>query len=134
MFGAICQSHQFSSVTSSSSPWECLSLLSSILAIPVSSQSDTVLAVEGVCGVWGHYLTVTEGAAFSLSAAQQQELWLQYSALKITLQLNCDSDPYHEFMPLESSFLITVICAESDLCPAGLQCPNQTQQHSLHTC
>ncbi|KAI9515385.1 hypothetical protein NQZ68_026118 [Dissostichus eleginoides] len=128
----------------------------------ISSQSDTVLAV-GEC-VWGHYLTVTEGAAFSLSAAQQQELWLQYSALKITLQayrqslrndpsdtsisglshtrlfltsfsqLNCDSDPYREFMPLESSFLITVICAESDLCPAGLQCPNQTQQHSLHTC
>ncbi|XP_034074803.1 kell blood group glycoprotein isoform X2 [Gymnodraco acuticeps] len=128
----------------------------------ISSQSDTVLAV-GEC-VWGHYLTVTEGAAFSLSAAQQQELWLQYSALKITLQayrqslrndpsdtsisglshtrlfltsfsqLNCNSDPYREFMPLESSFLITVLCAESDLCPAGLQCPNQTQQHSLHTC
>ncbi|XP_034001598.1 kell blood group glycoprotein [Trematomus bernacchii] len=128
----------------------------------ISSQSDTVLAV-GEC-VWGHYLTVTEGAAFTLSAAQQQELWLQYSALKITLQayrqslrndpsdtsisglshtrlfltsfsqVNCDSDPYREFMPLESSFLITVICAESDLCPAGLQCPNQTQQHSLDTC
>ncbi|KAJ4930531.1 hypothetical protein JOQ06_024842 [Pogonophryne albipinna] len=128
----------------------------------ISSQSDTVLAV-GEC-VWGHYLTVTEGAAFSLSAAQQQELWLQYSALNITLQayrqslrndpsdtsisglshtrlfltsfsqLNCDSDPYREFMPLQSSFLITVICAKSDLCPAGLQCPNQTQQHSLQTC
>ncbi|KAK5921731.1 hypothetical protein CgunFtcFv8_019070 [Champsocephalus gunnari] len=128
----------------------------------IPSQSDTVLAV-GEC-VWGHYLTVTQGAAFSLSAAQQQQLWLQYSALKITLQAyrqslrndpsdtsisglshtrlfltsfsqpNCDSDPYREFMPLESSFLITVLCAESDLCPAGLQCPNQTEQHSLHTC
>ncbi|KAK5861766.1 hypothetical protein PBY51_017219 [Eleginops maclovinus] len=132
----------------------------------IYSQSETVHAV-GDC-VWDHYLTVTEtagrGGAFPLSAAQQQEVWLQYSALQIALQayrlslendpgdtsisglshtrlfltsfsqVNCDSDPYRDFMPLQPSFLITVICAESDLCPAGLQCPNRTQKHSLRTC
>ncbi|KAG7217005.1 hypothetical protein INR49_001659 [Caranx melampygus] len=49
-------------------------------------------------------------------------------------QVNCDFDPYHEFMPLEPSFLITVICANSHLCPSSLQCPRKTQQHSLQTC
>ncbi|XP_031708557.1 kell blood group glycoprotein isoform X2 [Anarrhichthys ocellatus] len=132
----------------------------------VYSHSEMVHAV-GEC-VWAHYLTVTEkagrGGEFSLSAAQQQELWVQYSALQIALQayhqslknhpndtsisglshtrlfltsfsqVNCDSDPYSKCMPLEPSFLITVICAKSDLCPTSLQCPNKTQQHSLETC
>lgn len=49
-------------------------------------------------------------------------------------QVNCDSDTYSEFMPLEPSFLIMVICAKSDQCPASLQCLNNTQQHSLTTC
>ncbi|XP_042345255.1 kell blood group glycoprotein [Plectropomus leopardus] len=132
----------------------------------IYSQSETVRAV-GEC-VWAHYLTVTEkagrGGVFSLSAAQQQEVWVQYSALQIALQayhrslknhpsdtsisglshtrlfltsfsqVNCDLDPYREFMPLEPSFLITVICAKSDLCPTSLQCLNKTQQHSLKTC
>ncbi|XP_032374530.1 kell blood group glycoprotein isoform X1 [Etheostoma spectabile] len=132
----------------------------------IYSQSETVHAV-GEC-VWAHYLTVTEragrGGAFSLSAAQKQEVWVQYSALQIALQayhqslmnhpsdpsilglsqtrlfltsfsqVNCDSDPYREFMPLEPSFLITVICAKSDLCPTSLHCPSKTLQHSLQTC
>ncbi|XP_010741752.3 kell blood group glycoprotein [Larimichthys crocea] len=132
----------------------------------IYSQTETVRAV-GKC-VWAHYLTVTEKAGrdgrFSLSAAQQQEVWVQYSALQIALQayrqslknnpsdtsiaglshtrlfltsfsqVNCDSDPYREFMPLEPSFLITVICAKSGLCPTSLQCPNKTQQDSLQTC
>ncbi|XP_034730041.1 kell blood group glycoprotein isoform X2 [Etheostoma cragini] len=132
----------------------------------IYSQSETVHAV-GEC-VWAHYLAVTEkagrGGAFSLSAAQKQELWVQYSALQIALQayhqslmnhpsdpsilglsqtrlfltsfsqVNCDSDPYREFMPLEPSFLITVICAKSDLCPTSMQCPSETQHHSLQTC
>ncbi|KAK1894781.1 Kell blood group glycoprotein [Dissostichus eleginoides] len=99
----------------------------------ISSQSDTVLAV-GEC-VWGHYLTAyrqslrNDPSDTSISGLSHTRLFLTSFS-----QLNCDSDPYREFMPLESSFLITVICAESDLCPAGLQCPNQTQQHSLHTC
>lgn len=55
----------------------------------VYSQSETVRAV-GKC-VWAHYLTVTGKAGrdgrFSLSAAQQQEVWVQYSALQIALQV-----------------------------------------------
>ncbi|KAM3614025.1 uncharacterized protein V6R79_008684 [Siganus canaliculatus] len=133
----------------------------------IFSQSATVRAV-GEC-VWTRYLTVTEKAGqdnqvSSLSAAQQQEIWAQYSALQIALeayhqslknnpsdtsiaglsqtrlfftsfsQVKCDSDPYSEFMPLEPSFLITVICAKSDLCPTNLQCPNNTRQQSLQTC
>ncbi|XP_038567084.1 kell blood group glycoprotein [Micropterus salmoides] len=100
----------------------------------------------------------------SLSASQLQEVWVQYSALQIALQayhqtlknhpsdtsmsglshtrlfltsfsqVNCDSDPYRELMPLEPSFLITVICAKSDLCPTSLQCFNKTQQHPLQAC
>lgn len=45
----------------------------------------------GEC-VWAHYLTVTEqagrGGVFSLSAAQRQEVWVQYSALQIALQVS----------------------------------------------
>lgn len=56
----------------------------------VYSQSETVHAV-GEC-VWAHYLTVTEKAgrdgASSLSAAQRQEVWVQYSALQIALQVS----------------------------------------------
>jgi len=44
----------------------------------------------GEC-VWAHYLSVTEKAgrdgAFSLSATQQQEVWVQYSALQVALQV-----------------------------------------------
>lgn len=46
----------------------------------------------GEC-VWAHYLAVTEragrGGAFSLSAAQRQEVWVQLSALQIALQVSC---------------------------------------------
>ncbi|XP_053182488.1 kell blood group glycoprotein [Scomber japonicus] len=137
-----------------------------LLLPDVYAHSESVHAV-GEC-VWAHYLTVTEkagtGGAFSLSAAQQQEVWVQYSALKIALQayhqsllnnpsdtsisgishtrlfltsfsqVNCDSDTYHEFMPLEPSFLITAICAKSHLCPTSLECPNKTQQDLLQKC
>lgn len=42
----------------------------------------------GEC-VWAHYLSVTgKGGAFSLSAAQQQEVWVQYSALQIALRVS----------------------------------------------
>ncbi|KAM6994818.1 kell blood group glycoprotein isoform 2-T2 [Tautogolabrus adspersus] len=132
----------------------------------IYSQSETVHAV-GEC-VWAHYLNVAEnaerGGGFSLSVLQQQEVWVQYSALQIALQayhqalknhlsdtsisglshtrlfltsfsqLKCDTDPYREFMPLDPSFLITVICATSDLCPTRLRCTSKTQQHSLKTC
>ncbi|XP_067367735.1 kell blood group glycoprotein isoform X2 [Channa argus] len=133
----------------------------------IYSQSETVHVV-GEC-VWAHYLAVTEskasiGGALSLSTAQRQEVWVQYSALQIALQayhqslrnnpadtsisgfshtrlffssfsqINCDSDAYQDLMPLEPSFLITVMCVKSDLCPTSLQCPNKTQQHLLQKC
>ncbi|KAM4600684.1 kell blood group glycoprotein [Polymixia lowei] len=108
--------------------------------------------------------TTGGGGASSLSAAQQQETWVQYSALQMALQayhqslkehaddtslsglshthlfltsfsqINCDSDPYREFMPFEPSFLVTVICAKSQLCPTTLQCPKNTQRRLLKTC
>lgn len=63
----------------------------------VYSYSATVHAV-GEC-VWTHYLAVTEkeehGGARSLSAVQQQEVWLQYSALQIALQV---SNHLHTFV------------------------------------
>lgn len=56
----------------------------------VYSYSSTVHAV-GEC-VWTHYLAVTEKeehvGPLSLSAAQLQEVWLQYSSLQIALQVS----------------------------------------------
>ncbi|XP_011604187.2 kell blood group glycoprotein isoform X1 [Takifugu rubripes] len=102
--------------------------------------------------------------ALSLSPVQLQEVWLQYSALQIALQaynqslksnpsdtsvsglpfiplflrafsqVNCDSDRYRDFMPLEPSFLTTVLCSTSNRCPTNLHCPNKSQQHSFRTC
>uniref|UniRef100_A0A672FZK6 Kell blood group glycoprotein-like n=2 Tax=Salarias fasciatus TaxID=181472 RepID=A0A672FZK6_SALFA len=137
-----------------------------LLLPEILSHSETMRAV-GKC-VWDHYLTVTDGAGRGsvsrLSAAQQQELWLQYFALQVALQayqqslrqrpgdsslsglshthlfltafsqINCDTDPYWEFMPLEPSFLITVICAKTNLCPTSLQCSLRPQQSSVQTC
>ncbi|KAM9310300.1 kell blood group glycoprotein [Pholidichthys leucotaenia] len=137
-----------------------------LLLPDIHSQSKTVQAV-GEC-VWAHYLSVTEkaGAAegFSLSKVQQQEVWVQYSALQVAMkayhkslneqpadtslaglshtrlfltsfaQVYCDVDPYNEFMPLESTFLIAVICAESDLCPTTLQCSIKAHQNSSQIC
>lgn len=52
----------------------------------VYSQSEAVRAVAEC--VWAHYLTVTgKGGELSLSAAQQQEVWVQYSALQIALRV-----------------------------------------------
>ncbi|KAM4581085.1 kell blood group glycoprotein isoform 1-T1 [Odontesthes bonariensis] len=137
-----------------------------LLVPEIYSHSETVRAV-GEC-VWAHYLSVTEKAgrdgAFSLSAPQQQEVWVQYSALQVALQayhqslshspgdtslsglshtrlfltsfsqVNCDADPYHESMPLEPSFLIAVICAKSNLCSTSLQCSIKLQGNSSQTC
>lgn len=60
----------------------------------------------GEC-VWTHYLAVTErgerGGALPLSAVQLQELWLQYSALQIALQV---SSHLHTFILGTQSVLI----------------------------
>ncbi|KAF6735121.1 Endothelin-converting enzyme 2 [Oryzias melastigma] len=122
-----------------------------LLLPEIPSSSNTVKTVAECVG--DHYLRTTEKAgrsgASTLSAAQQQELWVQYSALEVALntyhqirhsedtsllglshthlfltsfsQVSCDSDPYQEFMPLDPSFLIAVICARSNLCPP-MQC------------
>ncbi|KAJ3598022.1 hypothetical protein NHX12_001536 [Muraenolepis orangiensis] len=119
--------------------------------------------------VWAHYLTANGTShggtnAPRLSATQQREIWLQYSALHVAFeayqqslqkhpresslshlslsrlfltafaQVNCDNQPYGESMPFEPSFLITVLCSTSKLCPATLECPSKTQVHSLNAC
>lgn len=80
--------------------FECTHLHAIKLAIPatfmahrllacaaVHSQSQAVPAVAEC--VWAHYLTVTgKGAELSLSPAQQQEVWVQYTALQIALQVS----------------------------------------------
>ncbi|KAM6910231.1 kell blood group glycoprotein [Xenentodon cancila] len=137
-----------------------------LLLPEIFSYSETVQAV-GEC-VWAHYLNMTDrpgrGGGFSLSTTQQQEVWVQYSALQVALQayhlslthhpadtslsglslthlfltsfsqVSCDVDPYRESMPVEPSFLIAVICAKSNLCPTRLQCSIKTQQSSVQTC
>ncbi|XP_077432450.1 kell blood group glycoprotein homolog isoform X2 [Vanacampus margaritifer] len=132
-----------------------------VLLPDIYSQSETVRAV-GQC-VWSRYRSVTNGT-LSIPAAQQQEVWVQFSALQIALeayqkslkkqpadasisgfshtrlffiafsQVNCDADRYHHLMPFEPSFLVTAICAKSHLCPTNLRCPKTTQRYSSHGC
>ncbi|XP_028325563.1 kell blood group glycoprotein [Gouania willdenowi] len=137
-----------------------------LLLPDIYSHSETVSAV-GEC-VWTHYHRVSQRAGrtgpSSLSAVQQQEVWLQYSALQVALQayqqslrrcpedtsvsglshtrlfltwfsqINCDSDPYQDVMPLDPSFLITVLCGITDLCAPSLHCSLETLHASLKTC
>ncbi|XP_077577379.1 kell blood group glycoprotein isoform X3 [Stigmatopora nigra] len=130
----------------------------------IYSQSEMVRTI-GQC-VWSRYRVVTrkDGGEVSLSAAQQQEVSVQYLALQIALeayqkslnkkpadmsisgfsltrlffmafsQANCDADRYHHLMPMEPSFIITAICAKSRLCPTNLQCLKTTQQYSWNGC
>uniref|UniRef100_A0A3P9HST9 Kell metallo-endopeptidase (Kell blood group) n=1 Tax=Oryzias latipes TaxID=8090 RepID=A0A3P9HST9_ORYLA len=136
-----------------------------LLLPEIHSYSDTVPAVAEC--LLAHYLRTTEKAGRSgvltLSASQQQELWVQYSALEVALtayhqsliphsddtsllglshthlfltsfsQMSCDSDPYQEFMPLDPAFLIAVICARSNLCPA-MQCSVKNYHISPQSC
>uniref|UniRef100_A0A8C6WWT8 Kell metallo-endopeptidase (Kell blood group) n=1 Tax=Neogobius melanostomus TaxID=47308 RepID=A0A8C6WWT8_9GOBI len=133
-----------------------------LLLPDIHAQSKNVHVVADC--VWTHYLSVTNRSIAgntSLSTAQQQEVWVQYSALQIALQayyqslkrnssdtslsgfshtrlfltafsqINCDSDPHQDFMPLEPSFLVKVFCANSTLCE-NLHCPSD--KHDLKTC
>lgn len=58
--------------------------------VAVYTHNEKVHAV-GEC-VWAHYLSATEkagrGGAPPLSVEQQQEVWVQYSALQVALQVN----------------------------------------------
>ncbi|XP_038140466.1 kell blood group glycoprotein isoform X2 [Cyprinodon tularosa] len=132
----------------------------------IFSHNETMYAV-GEC-VWAHYLNASENSgqveASVLSEGQQQELWLQYSALQVALQayhhslsqnpadtsvsglhhtqlffrsfsqVSCDIDQYSEFMPLDPSFFIPVMCAKSDLCPTNPQCSIKALQNQSQTC
>ncbi|KAA0703008.1 Kell blood group glycoprotein [Triplophysa tibetana] len=102
--------------------------------------------------------------AFSLSLSKQQEVWVQYSALEVALnaykmsfkrcpadsslsslsyihlflssftKVSCDADSYHEFMPFEPSFLVSVLCANSLFCPKPLTCLNKYQSYPPEMC
>jgi len=50
------------------------------------------------------------------------------------LQVTCDADPYREFMPFEPSFLVTVLCSDSGLCPKPLTCLNKSQSSPHEMC
>ncbi|XP_042596698.1 kell blood group glycoprotein-like [Cyprinus carpio] len=113
--------------------------------------------------IWSHYLSVTKDPGrvdtFSLSCSEQQEIWVQYSAVQVALdaykksftrhpedsslsglsymhlflssftKVTCDIDSYREFMPFEPSFLVTVLCSNSHFCPKPLTCVNKSQSY-----
>ncbi|XP_043117211.1 kell blood group glycoprotein isoform X1 [Puntigrus tetrazona] len=118
--------------------------------------------------IWSHYVSVTKDpgrvGTFSLSLFEQQEVWVQYSALQVALdaykmslarhpedsslsglsyihlflssftKVTCDADPYREFMPFEPSFLVTVLCSNSRFCPTPLTCVNKSQRYPPEMC
>ncbi|XP_052474823.1 kell blood group glycoprotein homolog isoform X1 [Carassius gibelio] len=122
---------------------------------------------ESMC-IWTHYLSVTKDpgrvGTFSLSPFEQQEVWVQYTALQVALdaykmsftrhpedsslsglsyihlflssftKVSCDADSYHEFMPFEPSFLVTVLCSNSSFCPKPLTCVNKSQSFPREMC
>ncbi|XP_039550336.1 kell blood group glycoprotein-like [Pimephales promelas] len=105
-----------------------------------------------------------QAGTFSLPPSKQQEVWVQYSALQVALdayemsftrhptdsslsglsdihlflssftKVTCDADPYREFMPFEPSFLVTVLCSDSGLCPKPLTCLNKSQSSPHEMC
>ncbi|XP_055019721.1 kell blood group glycoprotein isoform X2 [Boleophthalmus pectinirostris] len=134
-----------------------------LLLPDVHGHSESVAQVANC--VWTYYLNAKDrsrAGGNSLSRAQQQEVWVQYSALELALQayqqslksnpsdtslsglshtnlflsafsqFNCDLDPYHDSMPLESSFLVKVLCAKSELCV--LHCAKEKYQPALKSC
>ncbi|KAL7887412.1 hypothetical protein AOLI_G00051330 [Acnodon oligacanthus] len=130
-----------------------------LLLPEILSQSDSS-RLESEC-VWSFYVNGRASAGISgtssLSQSQQQEVWVQYSALQVALQAyhkslqrhsadtsvsglsyihlflssfiqaSCGSEPNRAFMPFEPSFLVTVLCRNSDLCPKPLICEVKSQ-------
>lgn len=136
-----------------------------LLLPDIVSQSD-VPRLKSEC-VWEHYVSWREGSGrdgSSLPRSQQQEVWVQYTALEIALQAyheslqrhsddtsvsglshmhlflssfiqaSCDSQPYRADMPFEPSFLVTVLCRNSDLCPKPLVCEDKSPGQSTQQC
>ncbi|XP_072534872.1 kell blood group glycoprotein [Salminus brasiliensis] len=137
-----------------------------LLLPDILSQSE-IPRLKSEC-VWAHYMSWKEGPGrdetASLLQPQQQEVWVQYSALEIALQAyheslqrhlddtsvsglshihlflfsfiqaSCDPQPYRAYMPFEPSFLVTVLCRNSDFCPKPLICEDTSQEHLLKQC
>ncbi|KAJ8392883.1 hypothetical protein AAFF_G00070870 [Aldrovandia affinis] len=135
-----------------------------LLLPDIQSQSETPQRVSEC--VWAHYRRLTETSHKAdpppLTPAQQQEIWLQHTALHIALQaynqrllkchgdtslsslshthlflasfaqINCDS--FNEPLPFEPFFLVTVICMNSDLCPRTMTCSHNSQQGFSQKC
>ncbi|XP_060777975.1 kell blood group glycoprotein homolog isoform X2 [Neoarius graeffei] len=129
-----------------------------LLLPDILSQSETAV-LESEC-VWSRYLTAQKGTS-SLFPSQQQEVWVQYSALQVALlsyntslwrhpgdtsvsglshihlflasftKASCDPDPYRALMPFEPSFLVTVLCANSVNCPKPQTCVDNRSQRHL---
>ncbi|KAL2084100.1 hypothetical protein ACEWY4_019618 [Coilia grayii] len=102
--------------------------------------------------------------AFVLSPHQKLEVWVQYTALQVALQayqnslqhndsdsalmglfhthlffasftqISCDPYPYPQLMTFEPSFLVSVICATSDLCPSRMTCQGTPLLASVDGC
>ncbi|KAJ8005168.1 hypothetical protein DPEC_G00143840 [Dallia pectoralis] len=130
----------------------------------ISSQSESPRSIAECVWSQYLNVTGGTGSVGSLSWTQHQEMWVQHSALQVALQaynnslkkfprdlalsglsythlfltsftqINCDTDLYRGFMPVEPSFLVTVICGNSDLCPTTLTCPDKLQQPFLQMC
>lgn len=92
-----------------------------ICFVEVPSSSNTVKTVAEC--VWDHYLRTTEKAGRSgvstLSAAQQQELWVQYSALEVALNVGSHSSTFFYslfkillFLPIFSQLLLSDLSSD----------------------
>ncbi|XP_046703191.1 kell blood group glycoprotein homolog isoform X2 [Silurus meridionalis] len=131
-----------------------------LLLPDILSQSESAVLVSEC--VWSHYLKTQKGTS-SLSPSQQQEVWVQYSALQVALlsynkslqrnsndtsvsglshthlflasfiQASCDSGSYKAYLPFEPSFLVTVLCVNSVHCPRPLTCVDTRSQRQLST-
>ncbi|KAJ8354977.1 hypothetical protein SKAU_G00225440 [Synaphobranchus kaupii] len=137
-----------------------------LLLPDIQSQTEAPEKVSDC--VWTHYLRLTESTRQadppSLTHAQQQEIWVQHTAIHVALQAynhsllkchddtslsslshthlflasfaqnNCNSDPFNERLPFEPFFLVTVICMNSDLCPKPMTCSHKSHQGFLEKC
>ncbi|XP_062848322.1 kell blood group glycoprotein [Trichomycterus rosablanca] len=132
-----------------------------LLLPDILSQSESP-KLESACA-WSHYLRATDGSS-SLSLSQQQELWVHYSALQISLhsyneslqrdsrdtsvsglshlhlfitsftQASCSFDSESTLMPFRPSFLVTVLCSSAALCPKPLTCTDRSKSHRPPEC
>ncbi|TRY94303.1 hypothetical protein DNTS_030383 [Danionella cerebrum] len=124
-------------------------------------------ASESKC-VWDHYLSVTKGLGQVdmpfLPPSNQQEVWVQYSALQVALdaykrsftknradsslfglsyihlflssftQVTCAADTLRGLMPFQPSFLVTVLCSNLGFCPETFTCSSQSQSFLGESC